>query len=117
MLIGFLMGFAVDMFYESIGLHAFSCVLIMYMRNYWLNRVTPQGGYDSNATPSLNAGGLQWFMVYSMPLVFVHHAALFYMEAGGFGMFWYTLWKTITSTVFTMVAILIAEFLFPGRKR
>lgn len=117
MLIGFLMGFAVDMFYESIGLHSFSCVLIMYMRNYWLNRVTPQGGYDSNATPSLNAGGLQWFMVYSMPLVFVHHAALFYMEAGGFGMFWYTLWKTITSTVFTMVAILIAEFLFPGRKR
>lgn len=115
--IGFVMGFAVDMFYESIGLHAFSCVLIMYIRNYWLMRVTPQGGYDSNATPSLNAGGVQWFLVYATPLVFIHHAALFYMEAGGLGMFWFTLWKTLTSTLFTMVAILIAEFLFPGRRR
>lgn len=115
--IGFLMGFTVDMFYESIGLHAFACVLIMYLRNYWLNRVTPQGGYDSNAVPSLNAGGVQWFVVYATPLVFIHHACLFYMEVGGFAMFWFTLWKTITSTLFTITAILIAEFLFPGRRR
>src|SRR6187431_954787 len=46
MLIGFLMGFMVDLFYESLGLHAFACVFIMYVRNYWLNSMTPQGGYD-----------------------------------------------------------------------
>jgi hypothetical protein len=115
--IGFLMGFAVDMFYESIGLHAFACVLIMYVRNYWLNSMTPQGGYDSNSTPSLALGGLQWFVIYSLPLVFLHHAVLFFMEAGGFRMFWFTLWKIITSTFFTMLVILIAQFLFPSRRR
>jgi len=115
--IGFLMGFAVDMFYESIGLHAFACVLIMYLRNFWLNSVTPQGGYDSNASPSLAMSGTQWFLIYAMPLVFVHHCALFFMEAGGFRMFGFTLWKAILSTLFTMVVILIAEFLFPGRRR
>jgi hypothetical protein len=115
--IGFLMGFAVDMFYESIGLHAFACVLIMYVRNFWLNSMTPQGGYDSNSTPSLALGGLQWFIIYSLPLVFLHHAVLFFMEAGGFGMFWFTLWKIITSTFFTMLVILIAQFLFPSRRR
>lgn len=115
--IGFLMGFSVDMFYESIGLHAFACVFVMYVRNYWLSSITPQGGYDSNVTPSMALGGFQWFVVYALPLVFVHHLMLFYMEAGGFGMFWFTLWKTIVSTFFTTLVILIAQFLFPGRRR
>lgn len=117
MVIGFLLGFAVDMFYQSLGLHAFSCVLMMYLRNYWLNSLTPQGGYDATSVPSLSMNGLQWFIVYAMPLIFVHHATLFFMEAGGFGMFWFTLWKVITSMLFTTAVILIAQFLFPGRRR
>lgn len=115
--VGFAMGFIVDMFYESIGLHAFACVMIMYLRNYWLNSLTPQGGYDSSTVPSLALNGVQWFLIYVMPLVFLHHALLFYLEAGGFGMFWFTLWKVITSTVFTTIVILIAQFLFPSRRR
>lgn len=117
MIIGFLMGFAVDMFYESIGLHAFASVMIMYVRNYWLNSLTPQGGYDTNSVPSMAANGVQWFVIYAVPLVFLHHALLFFMEAGGFSMFWYTLQKVLTSTLFTTVVILLAQILFPGRRR
>lgn len=115
--IGFLMGFAVDMFYESIGLHAFASVMIMYLRNYWLNSLTPQGGYDSSTVPSMALNGVQWFVIYAVPLIFLHHALLFFMEVGGFQLFWWTLWKVITSTLFTTVVILIAQFLFPGRRR
>ncbi len=115
--IGFLMGFAVDLFYESIGLHAFASVMVMYLRNYWLNSLTPQGGYDSSSVPTLAMNGIQWFLVYSMPLIFLHHALLFFLEAGGFGMFWFTLWKVVTSTLFTTAVILIAQLLFPGRRR
>jgi hypothetical protein len=117
MIIGFAMGFIVDLFYESLGLHAFACVMMMYMRNYWLNSITPQGGYDNNSVPSLALSGVQWFLVYITPLIFTHHALLFYIEAGGFGMFWFTLWKVITSTLFTTLVILIAQFLFPSRRR
>ncbi len=91
-------------------------VLIMYVRNYWLNNLTPQGGYDSSSVPSLALNGLQWFLVYATPLVLLHHAVLFFAEAGGFGMFWFTLWKIITSTFFTVLVILIAQFLFPSRR-
>ncbi len=117
MAVGFVMGLAVDMFYDSIGLHAFACILIMYLRNYWLNNLTPQGGYDSGDSPSLSLHGIQWFTVYAAPLVFIHHGALFFIEAGGFSMFWFTLWKIITSTLFTLLVILIAQFLFPSRRR
>lgn len=115
--IGFLLGFAVDMFYESIGLHAFASVTVMYLRNYWLNSLTPQGGYDSSSVPTLAMNGVQWFLIYSVPLIFLHHALLFFLEAGGLSMFFFTLWKVVTSTLFTTVVILIAQFLFPGRRR
>ncbi len=114
---GFLMGICVDMFYESVGLHAFASVMIMYVRNPWLNSLTPQGGYDSNSIPSVAMNGVQWFVIYAVPLIFLHHSLLFFMEAGGFGMFFFTLWKVLTSTLFTTIVILIAQFLFPGRRR
>jgi hypothetical protein len=115
--LGFLIGFLVDMFYDSLGLHSLACVFIMYIRTYWLNVLTPQGGYDSSATPSLAANGTQWFVVYALPMIFIHHAILFYTEAGGFGLFWFTLLKVLVSTLFTLIAILIVQFLFPYRKR
>lgn len=118
MFAGFVMGFAIDIFYDSLGLHAFSCVLVMYVRNYWLSLITPQGGYDSSATPSIAINGMQWFLVYTFPLVFLHHSVLFFVEAGGFGMFWFTLWKIITSTIFTTLVTVVVQYLFPsGRYR
>lgn len=118
MFAGFIMGFAIDIFYDSLGLHAFSCVFVMYVRNYWLSLITPQGGYDVSATPSIAINGLQWFLVYTIPLVFLHHSILFFMEAGGFAMFWFTLWKIMTSAIFTTLVTVVVQFLFPsGRYR
>lgn len=115
---GFLMGFGIDIFYDSLGLHAFSCVMVMYVRNYWLSLITPQGGYDSSATPSIAINGMQWFLMYTFPLVFLHHAVLFFVEAGGFRMFWFTLWKITTSAIFTTLVTVVVQYLFPsGRYR
>jgi hypothetical protein len=107
----FFLGIGVDIFYDSLGLHALSLVLVAYMRNYWLATITPQGGYDAGLGPTLGVNGLQWFVVYTLPLVFVHHALLFFTEAGGFGIFWYTMSKVITSLVFTMTVLLMFQYL------
>ena len=117
MLVGFMTGIFVDMFYDSLGLHALACVFIMYVRNFWLSRLTPQGGYDSSVIPNLSMNGLQWFLTYSIPLVFVHHAILFFTEVGGFQYFGFTLLKVVLSTLYTVVVILIIQYLFPGAKR
>ena len=100
--VAFLLGFCIDIFYDSLGLHALSLVLVAYLRNYWLAAITPQGGYDAGEGPTLAVNGLQWFMVYSLPLVFVHHFVLFFTEAAGFGIFWFTMSKVMTSLTFTM---------------
>ncbi|MBL7850308.1 MAG: Rod shape-determining protein MreD [Cyclobacteriaceae bacterium] len=117
MFTGFLLGFFIDIFYDSLGLHALSLVLVAYLRNYWLATITPQGGYDAGQGPTLAVNGLQWFMVYSIPLVFVHHAVLFFAEAGGFGIFWFTMSKVMTSLLFTMTVILLFQYFSFRRRR
>jgi hypothetical protein len=117
MLVAFLLGFCVDIFYDSLGLHALSLVLVAYLRNYWLGTITPQGGYDAGEGPTLAVNGLQWFMVYAVPLVFIHHFVLFFTEAGGFGIFWYTMQKVITSLCFTMTVILFLQYFSFDRRR
>ena len=115
--IAFLLGFCIDIFYDSLGLHALSLVFVAYLRNYWLGTITPQGGYDAGEGPTLAVNGLQWFMVYSLPLVFVHHFVLFFTEAAGFGIFWFTMQKVITSLTFTMSVILFLQYFSFDRRR
>lgn len=117
MLLGFVMGFTIDVFYDSLGMHASALVVISYLRNYWLGVITPQGGYDTSTFPTVAANGIQWFLVYALPLVFIHHAVLFFAEAWGFDHFWFTMLKVINSTLFTLVVILILQYLNPQRRR
>jgi hypothetical protein len=116
MLTAFVLGFCVDIFYDSLGLHAMSLVLVAYVRNYWLATITPQGGYDAGEGPTLAVNGLQWFVVYSLPLVFIHHFILFFTEAGGFGIFWFTMLKVMTSMIFTMFVILFLQYFSSDRR-
>ncbi len=115
--IAFLLGISIDIFYDSLGLHAMSLVLVAYVRNYLLATITPQGGYDAGEGPTLASNGLQWFLVYSIPLVFIHHFVLFFTEAGGFGVFWFTMLKVITSLAFTMTVILFLQYFSFERRR
>jgi hypothetical protein len=117
MLVAFFLGFTIDIFYDSLGMHALALVMVAYLRNYWLATITPQGGYDSGSPPSLSANGLQWFLVYSLPLVFVHHAILFFVEASGFALFWYTMLKTMASLLFTTTVMLLLQYLTFDRRR
>lgn len=117
MVIGFFLGFTIDIFYDSMGLHSLATVLVAYLRNYWLGIITPQGGYDTNASATVMANGLQWFTVYALPLVFTHHFVLFFVEASGFTLFWFTMLKCVASLIFTMSVMILLQYLSPQRRR
>jgi len=117
MIAGFIMGVSIDIFYDSLGVHAGALVFISYIRNLWLDRITPQGGYDAGDLPSLAANGLQWFLVYALPLIFVHQFILFFLEAGGFSLLGYTLLKIFMSTFFTLSVIIMTQYLIPQGRR
>ena len=115
MLIGFFLGLSVDIFYDSIGIHAAASVLVGFLRPTWVNFLTPQGGYDSGTSPRLRKMGIGWFFAYASLLVFAHHIAIFYIEAGGFSLFFFTLVKVFFSTVFTFLVLVLIQLLFNRR--
>lgn len=117
MFIGLAMGLTVDVFYDSFGTHASASVFIMFLRNNWLKLLTPQGGYDLGARPAISLGGTSWFLVYSMPLIFLHHALLFFIEAGGFHLFGFTTLKIIMSVIFTSLVMVLIQYIFPVSNR
>ncbi len=117
LLIGFALGFTIDIFYSSMGIHAFATVLTAYVRNYWLKAITPQGGYEVGMAPSLAANSFSWFLIYILPLLFVHLAVLFFVEASGFHLFGYTLLKILGSLIFTGIVLFLLQSLVPQRRK
>lgn len=117
MVIGFATGLVIDTFYDSLGIHAAACVLIMYVRRKWLNLLTPQGGFDPGAVPDVYLQGLQWFSLYALPLIFIHHAVVFFIEAAGLGLFGFTVWKIFLSTLYSFLVIVLIQYIFYKKRR
>jgi hypothetical protein len=117
MLIGLALGLGVDSFMNTFGLHAAASVLLMYMRPILLSGLTPQGGYPAGALPRPSFLGLTWFMSFALPLIFIHHLTVFFIEYGDMSLFWPTLVKALASTGYSFLLILLFQYLFLGSNR
>ncbi|MFP4089146.1 MAG: Rod shape-determining protein MreD [Cyclobacteriaceae bacterium] len=117
MLLGFGAGLLIDMFYNTFGIHAAACVFIMYARRYWIDVLTPRGGYEIGMTPSPRSMGLRWFTTYALPLILVHHTIIFFVEIGGFELFYYTLIKVLASTLFSFVLITVIQYIIHAPRK
>ena len=117
LIIGFAVGLMIDSFYDTAGIQAASCVLIMYLRHILIKLLAPSGGYESVGNISIKEMGFNWYLVYTTSLVFIHHFCMFLIEAGGTGFFLWTLLKIILSTIFTTFMIMAFSFIFHGKSR
>ncbi len=111
-LAGFVTGFVIDIFYDSLGINMAATTLIAFLRPSWMQLITPRSGYEDINLPTLKALGRGWFTMFALPLIFIHHMMIFYIEAGGFSMFFFTLSKVISSTVFTFLVIVLTQYMF-----
>ncbi|WP_242921039.1 hypothetical protein [Pontibacter liquoris] len=115
--LGFLVGFSVDIFYDTVGIHAAASVLLAFLRPLVLNLLTPRDGYDTNDSVNIHVMGVRWFLAYTFILLLAHHAAVFFLETISFAEAGFTLVKILFSTLFTGVAMVILQLLFFPAKR
>lgn len=115
--IAFGMGMVVDLFYDTLGIHTASILVIAFIRKFWLNVLTPTGGYDENLQPSMLNMGFGWFVTYSIPLILLHHSLFFYIESLGTNLFLPVVQKTIASAIFVFIMSIIVQLLFYRRRR
>jgi len=112
LLSAFLLGFSVDMFENTMGINIAACVLMAYLRPYVIRFVASKQDYEPGLEPCIRDLGFTWFISYSLILVFIHHFAMFYIEVFRFSEFLSTLYRVLGSTVFTMVLIIMSQYLF-----
>ncbi|WP_400194184.1 hypothetical protein [Hymenobacter sp. B81] len=118
LLLSFVTGFAMDVFYDTGGVHAASAVLLGYLRPWVLRLLTPRDGYDAQDSVNIHQMGWQWYLVYTALLIAIHHAAFFFLELGSLRVVGITLLKVLVSTLFTGLTLLIIQLIFfPARRR
>jgi rod shape-determining protein MreD len=117
LLISFALGLGVDLFTNTIGLNAAACVLMAFFRPFVISAISSGPESLIGDTPSLRNQGIKWFLYYAIILVLIHHFALFYLEIFRFSEFLSTLVRALLSSAFTLVLVLISEYmLYPRGK-
>ena len=117
LVLAFISGLTIDIFYDTIGINAAASVLLAYLRPYVLLVLTPRDDYEKSDSVNVHVMGWRWFSVYTLFLVLVHHLALFFLELGSFREVGYTLVKVLVSTIFTFLVLVIIQLLFFSSRR
>lgn len=111
LVLGFFMGLVIDIAMNTPGMHTSATVFIAFLRPYVLSYISPRDGYEVGSSPTVSCYGLTWFLRYAVTITFLHHSVLFYLEIFRLSSFFDTLLKVIISTVFSLIFILIAQYI------
>ncbi len=108
--LGFGLGFSVDLFSHTPGMHASATVFIAFLRPYVLNIIAPRDGYEPGTFPRIFYYGLTWFLKYTLILVLAHHFFLFFIEVFKFEDFIGTTKRILFSSVFSILLITFSQY-------
>jgi len=112
MILGLISGLIVDLFFQTLGIHASAAVFIMFIRPFWMGIILPRSGYDVSDLMTVNNYGASWFIGYAAPLIFSYCCIVFFVEAGTAQFFWHTISKALVSTLITLVFVIFTQYLF-----
>ena len=115
LIVAFLLGLSVDFFTNTIGLNAAACVMMAFARPLVISAISSGPESLLGDTPSLRNQGLKWFLYYSVILIFIHHFTLFFLEIFRLSEFMATLIRVLLSSAFTLLLVLISEYLIYPR--
>lgn len=111
----FLLGLIMDMFSNSGGIHATSCLLLAYFRPF-IFKFSFGLSYEYQ-TVKLNDVLTPERFSFILVSVLIHHLILFVLEAFQFSFFLDVLLRTILSTLFTIILCIIIIYLIKPNKR
>lgn len=110
LILAFLLGLTIDVFSNSLGVHSAATVFAAYLRPLVI-RIISNREDDKSDYPGLNQNKLTWFISYVLLMVLLHHTVLFYLEVYTFANFLNTLYRVILSSLFSIIIIVLSQFL------
>lgn len=112
LMLAFALGFFIDVFYGTMGMHMAACTLVGWARPGILRFMMPRDGYEFGMQPTMQDMGKMWFLSYAGIIIVIHHLFLFFIEIFDFREIHYTLLRVIISSAATLVLVVVTQFLF-----
>ena len=104
----YLLGLAVDIFSDTLGMNAAAVVLLAFLRPLFLRLFLPRDVQDS-LVPSLQTMGTASFFKYAVACVLVHHTMLFALEFFSLAHIGLLLLRMVTSMALTLACVMAVE--------
>lgn len=113
--LSFFLGLAIDIFTDTGGIHAAACVFVAYIRPVLLK--FSFGVIYEHQTIKFNTVEFGEKLTYLTLLTLIHHFVLFYLELFSASKIILVLQKTLSSTIFTILLILIITIIFSKKTK
>lgn len=108
LVLAFITGIIIDIFMNTLGLHASATVFMAFLRPFILSSFSPRDGYEPGTRPVPADYGFGWFFKYSVLMVATHHLFYFFVETFDKELFMPTMLRSLLSTAATVMFIFIA---------
>lgn len=115
-ILGFGIGLLIDMFYDTVAIHAFALTATAYARGLLLSYLEPRGGYTLSMSPTRHSMGINWLLTYTAFAFFIHIFIYYIIEVFTFVYIGQILLKTIITFLMSMIVVMGYHFLFNPRK-
>lgn len=116
LIVGFALGFVIDIYTGSYGMHTIASLSVAFIRPYILSAFQIADSDDPTIEPHFSNLGFNRYLVYVLIIVFIHHFVLFYTEAFTFSHFIHTFLKVAINTISSALIIFVFELLFFFRR-
>jgi len=111
LIFAFFLGFFIDMFEDTGGIHASATVAIAFIRPFILKIFSVRDGYSPDSRPGIYWYGLSWFLKYAVVLTITHSLIYYLVLELSFQHFTLTLLKVILTSSITILLIIISQYL------
>ena len=117
MIYGFLIGFAVDIFCGTPGLHAAATVFMAFMRPKIISITTRKSDLENKTAPTLSEMGIKWFFFYCLLLLICHNLVLFWLEAFSAKLIGLVLLEVLLSVPMSLIAMILLMYILTPIKK
>jgi len=114
LLLAFALGFIIDLFNSTLGIHTFAMVCMAYLRPIFISFFRPKS--DKVQYPSLKENDFSWMLFYIFSMLFIHHLVYFFIEAASFTNLLRTLLLVVLSTIISTFISFLLLFTFKSSK-
>ena len=107
----FLIGFLIDIFNDSLGVYALTCLIIVYFRNFWVLKIVGEEKTEEINTMTVHELGILQNTLYAIPIIVLFFSLLSLFESDVFFSINNLLFIIISSFI-NYIFILLFQYLF-----